>query len=371
MIQLAEPTLLLDKNKCLKNIEKIVEKAKIGNVSLRPHFKTHQSHEIGRWFRDFGVKKITASSLKMAEYFAKDGWDDITVAFPLNIHEIERINKLAENIVLNVLIVDAETVIAVAEKLKFPLNAFIEIDCGDHRTGIDPNDLAKIDRILIEIDKSQLINFKGFLTHAGHSYSAKGDKAEIAEIHEESLALITPLKARYADKYPDLIMSYGDTPTCSVMEDFGIVDEIRPGNLVFYDSVQCGVGSSLPEEIAVAMACPIVAKYPERNEIVIYGGAVHLSKDSAFLPDGKKFFGKVVNLTEKGWDTTETGAYLKSLSQEHGVIYAPADYLGNLKIGDFIGILPVHSCLTADLHSSYLTIEGERISKFRFYDQLD
>lgn len=369
MINLSEPTLLLDKNKCLKNIEKIVAKAKDSNVSLRPHFKTHQSHEIGRWFRNLGVEKITASSLKMAEYFAKDGWDDITVAFPLNIHEMERINNLAEKITLNVLIVDLETVIVLTEKLQFPLNAFIEIDCGDHRTGVYPNDLAKIDGILNEIEKSKLIKFKGFLTHAGHSYSAKGNKDEIAKIHEESLALITPLKAKYAEKYPHLIMSYGDTPTCSVMDDFGIVDEIRPGNLVFYDSVQCGVGSSLPEEIAVAMACPVVAKYPERNEIAIYGGAVHLSKDSAFLPDGTKFFGKVVNLTEKGWDSTETGAYLKSLSQEHGVIYAPNEYLESVKIGDFVGVLPVHSCLTADLHSEYLTLEGERISKFRFYDQ--
>lgn len=368
MIKLTEPTLLLDKVKCLKNIKRIVEKAKNSGVTLRPHFKTHQSQEIGRWFRNLGVEKITVSSLKMAEYFAEDGWQDITVAFPLNVHEIERINRLAEKIILNVLIVAPETVIALNEALKFPLNVFIEVDCGDHRTGLNVDDFAAIDQILEKIEKSQLITFKGFLTHGGHSYNAKGDKSEIAKIHNESLALITPLKVKYAEKYPDLIMSYGDTPTCTVMNDFGIVDEIRPGNLVFYDSVQCGVGSSTIEEIAVAVACPIVAKYPERNEIVIYGGAVHLSKDSAFLADGTKFFGKIVNLTENGWETSETGAYLKSLSQEHGVISAPAEYSETLKLGDFIGVLPIHSCLTADLHSSYLTLEGEKIDKFRFYN---
>ena len=65
------------------------------NVRLRPHFKTHQSRQIAGWFREAGINCITVSSLKMAEYFAADGWDDITVAFPVNVLEHERINRLA------------------------------------------------------------------------------------------------------------------------------------------------------------------------------------------------------------------------------------------------------------------------------------
>lgn len=368
MIHLIEPTLLLDKNKCLKNIEQIIRKAKKHNVSLRPHFKTHQSHEIGRWFRELGVEKITASSLKMAEYFAADGWQDITIAFPLNIHEIERINSLAEKIALNVLIVAPETVAELNKGLKFPLNVFIEVDCGDHRTGVRFDDFETIDRILAEISKSELITFKGFLTHAGHSYGIKADKNAVKKLHQESVGLVAPLREKYSQQFPDLIISYGDTPTCSLSENFDGIDEIRPGNLVFYDVTQSEIGSCRLEQIAVAMACPVVAKNPQRNEIVIYGGAVHLSKDSMFLADGKRSFGKVVNLTENGWETAETGAFLKSLSQEHGVIYAPKEYFESIKIGDFIGVLPIHSCLMADMNSKYLTLEGETINKFRFYD---
>ena len=29
-----------------------------------------------------------------------------------------------------------------------------------------------------------------------------------------------------------------------------------------------------------------------------------------------------------------------------------------IKVGDFIGILPIHSCLTADAMKGYLTLEG-------------
>lgn len=68
MFPLVEPTLLLDKQKCLSNIAMMIEKARKNNIIFRPHFKTHQSHEVGRWFRSFGVDKITVSSVKMAEY---------------------------------------------------------------------------------------------------------------------------------------------------------------------------------------------------------------------------------------------------------------------------------------------------------------
>lgn len=358
----------MDKAKCLKNIEQIVLKARKNNITLRPHFKTHQSHEIGRWFRELGVEKITASSLKMAEYFAADNWQDITVAFPVNVHEIERINLLAEKITLNLLVVAPETIEWLAAELKFPVNIFIEVDSGDHRTGLNPDDFETIDQILAEINRFDMLNFKGFLTHAGHSYGVRGDKKAIDEIYRESVDLVKPLRTQYSPQFPDLIISYGDTPTCSLMNNFEGIDEIRPGNLVFYDVVQTEIGSCTLDQIAVAVACPVVAKNPERNEIVIYGGGVHLSKDSMILSTGEKSFGKIVNLTEKGWETVETGAYLKSLSQEHGVISAPKEFLEKIKLGDFIGVLPIHSCLTADLNSSYLTLEGERISKFRFYE---
>ncbi|MBO8152692.1 MAG: hypothetical protein H0Z30_09405 [Candidatus Marinimicrobia bacterium] len=73
-MQIIEPTLLLDEKKCQENINFMVQKAKRSNVIFRPHFKTHQSIEVGRWFRAQGVDKITVSSLRMAKYLADSGW---------------------------------------------------------------------------------------------------------------------------------------------------------------------------------------------------------------------------------------------------------------------------------------------------------
>lgn len=363
MLNLTEPTLLIDKQKCIRNIQTIVEKAKRNNLILRPHFKTHQAHEVGRWFRKEGVTKITASSLEMAEYFSKDGWNDITVAFPVNVHEKERINRLAEKIKLNLLVVSPETVAWLAKEVKHPLNLFIEVDNGYHRTGVSPSDFNSIESILNEIKKHSNFRFAGFLGHAGHSYKAVGDKNKIMAIHNESIGLMTPLKEKYKSAYPDLILSTGDTPTCSLADSFPGMDEIRPGNLVFYDVTQETIGSCSIDQVAVAMACPVVATYPERNEVVVHGGGVHFSKDS-LTKNGTTSFGKVVNMDGNAWSSAETNMYVKSLSQEHGIIHAPKQQAEKIKVGDFLTILPVHSCMTVDAMRGYTTLEGERFSTY-------
>ena len=117
MKTILKPTLLLDKVRVIRNIERMVEKANTNHVRFRPHFKTHQSAIIGDWFRARGVESITVSSLDMAWYFAQCGWKDILVAFPVNILEIDKINALAADIHLHLLVESPETVQFLEEHL--------------------------------------------------------------------------------------------------------------------------------------------------------------------------------------------------------------------------------------------------------------
>jgi D-serine deaminase-like pyridoxal phosphate-dependent protein len=126
-------------------------------------------------------------------------------------------------------------------------------------------------------------------------------------------------------------------------------DEIRPGNFVFYDVMQYHIGSCLLDDIAVAVSCPVVSVYRDRNEIIIYGGAVHLSKEFIEADNGFKLFGYVVKFTKNGWSSPLPGTYVSSLSQEHGTVKMPEKFISKFKPGDVLGILPVHSCLTANL----------------------
>ncbi|MFR6382731.1 MAG: alanine racemase [Odoribacter splanchnicus] len=172
MIQVTEPTMVLNEEVCKSNIARMAAKAKAANVVFRPHFKTHQSREIGEWFRASGVDKITVSSLNMAMKFAEWGWNDITVAFPVNCLEHEKINALAAKIRLNLLLVHSEGARQLSECLKYPVGVYLGVDTGYHRDGVDAGNYEKIERIMNIVAPDVNIKFEGFLTHAGHTYNA-------------------------------------------------------------------------------------------------------------------------------------------------------------------------------------------------------
>lgn len=355
--KITRPSLILDEEKCRNNIRMMAKKAGLSRVSFRPHFKTHQSHTIGNWFREEGINAITVSSVTMARHFAAEGWDDITIAFPANIREAEEMKDISKHVTLNILISSPEHLDVIMNSYRFKAGCFFKVNTGMNRSGTEWDDREKFLRMIEETGKSKYLRIKGLLTHAGHTYKAQS-KTEILKIYSETLDKMKSVRSIF--DVDEAIISVGDTPSCSIVDDFTGVDEIRPGNFVFYDLTQCLLGSCDKDNVAVAVACPVVDKNDKRKEIIIYGGGVHLSKDKLVLPDGKSVFGLAVYLTGTGWTYPDKESWLRSISQEHGVISAEPDFYNDIKIGDIVGVIPVHSCMTADLLRVYHTT-GERI----------
>lgn len=351
------PKLLLDKEKCLRNMEKMAGKARRNSLSFRPHCKTHQSVEIASWFRDFDVNSLTVSSFHMARYFVKAGWDDILVAFPFHPGDLEKLVELSERCKLSIL-VDSPAALPFLNHIHSKIGFYIDIDTGYGRTGVKTENPDLIEQIIVKSSANLNLQFQGFYCHAGHSYKVRNQK-EGDEIHHKALADLGGLKRQFELYSPKVL--YGDTPSCSRQEDFGEIDEITPGNFVFYDLIQHALGACSLEEIAVAMECPVAGRYPAGERIVIHGGAVHFSKESLKLDDGA-IFGQLVQRTDQAWTTDERKKYLSSISQEHGILEHCGDLVRQLNIGDRLLFLPVHSCLTANLMRGYQSLDGKEIS---------
>ncbi|MFU8860039.1 MAG: alanine racemase [Cyclonatronaceae bacterium] len=341
------PTLLINESVCRSNIKSMQGKADQFGVQLIPHFKTHQSAGVGCWFRDAGTKAITVSSLSMATFFAAHGWDDITVAFPVNIRESDTINALAASIRLRIFILSAETASHLSNVLTHPVEYYIEIDTGYHRTGVPHDNHTLIGSVMHAASKSRNLKFAGFYTHDGNTYDVWGREA-IMNIHRGTREKLEALRAKYAPEHPGLRISMGDTPGCSVTGDLSGLDEIRPGNYVYYDVTQTVIGSCAYDQIGTALAAPVVARHESRLELVIYGGGVHFSKDSVAM-NGKTIYGLPVHILKNGWSAPAEGCYIRKLSQEHGILKVTRSVFDRYKVGDVIGILPVHSCMTMDL----------------------
>jgi D-serine deaminase-like pyridoxal phosphate-dependent protein len=362
-----KPTLLLDRSRVLVNIDAMARKAATHGIRFRPHFKTHQSAGIGDWFRSVGVDAITVSSVAMATYFADHGWRDITIAFPVNLREIDQIDALAGRIDLH-LLADAPVAIDfLSASLTHGANLWIEVDSGYRRSGVAWDDEQTLDALADSLSRAGRLHLRGVLAHAGNTYGARS-LAEVRAIHDETVARMAHARALLQTMTGDaaLEISIGDTPACSMLDSLPGVDEMRPGNFVFYDLMQLQIGACAEADIGVAVACPVVAKYPARRELVLYGGAIHLSKDALARPDGGADFGHVALFGPDGWGPSLPGVHLRSLSQEHGIVAVDsgvwAEVDRSVNIGDLVAVLPVHSCLTANLLRRYQTLDGEVIA---------
>lgn len=334
-------------------------KAKENDVQLIPHFKTHQSAEVGVWFKREGVEAVTVTSVKMAKYFAWNGWDDITIAFPVNVLEIDEIKELASHVRLKIFVNNQEAAHFLLQQLEQQVNFYIEVDVGDHRSGLEADNFEAISEIL-QITKETKLVFNGFYTHGGHTYNARSI-ADLEKIHQSTLQKLRALKSHFRDIYPNLELALGDTPSCSLMEDFDGIDSIHPGNFVYYDLVQHQIGSNTIEEIAICLAVPVVSVHGKRQEVVVHGGWVHQGKDSLTELDGCVHYGLVVKITENGWTAPIPGAKVVKLSQEHSVIKLPAPMAPEIRPGALLGILPVHACATAVMMGEFYTLEGEKL----------
>ncbi len=351
------PSLFLDKTKCLTNIEKMAGKTRQHQLSFRPHCKTHQSAEIANWFRDVGVCKITVSSLRMARYFADHGWKDILVAFPFSPLEIEVLNQLAEKCKISILLDNCETLLFL-KQVRHQVEFYIDIDTGYGRTGVKSDDLQKVGEIIQGSLGNRHLKFAGFYCHAGHSYKTTTQQERL-KIHQKAIKDLQTLKKQFSQHAPKAV--YGDTPNCSTQNDFEGIDEITPGNFVFFDLMQRHIGSCITEEIAVAMSCPIAGKYPEGKRLLVHGGAIHFSKEFLKIDD-KAVFGEIAEPTNNGWCASSVPVHLNSISQEHGILENCGEFYDRAKIGDTILILPPHSCLTANLMKEFRTMEGKIIT---------
>ena len=244
-----------------------------------------------------------------------------------------------------------------------PVDLWIKIDAGYHRTGLPWDQPDAVLSVIHAIQAEPHLHLCGLLTHSGNTYGGGGTDRILSTFRSGVEHLNTLRKQLTQSGISGLQVSVGDTPGCTLGSDFRLADEIRPGNFVFFDAMQAAQGVCSWEDIAVTVACPVVALHPERNTAILYGGAIHLNKDF-FEQNGERCYGWIGLPTVQGWSAPLEGASLISLSQEHGVARLLPEHLAQLKVGDLVCIYPAHSCLAVSALGGYTTLKGEQITTF-------
>lgn len=358
---ISKPTLVVDEARCRANISFMALKARRLGLVLRPHFKTHQSHAIGEWFRDEGISSIAVSSVEMALYFNRKKWKDITLAIPVNPREAAIFFALNRMVRLNLVVVDPAALDPLLPFLTEQIpGIFIKVDSGYGRAGIDALDAETLVKTARALSNNPKVQYRGILAHDGHAYQARSYD-DIERVRSNSNHRLAQAKAALEMAGFPTMVSAGDTPTCTRSDNWQGVDEIRPGNFAFYDVQQWVAGNCGCGQLATAVYCPVISVAPDEGRAVIYGGAVHFSKDFA-VEEGHTIYGAGFHAVdgEAPWPESDGGLpfRLTGLSQEHGVITGSPAAMALLKPGDLVALHPAHACLTMRQYSRFFTTDG-------------
>jgi D-serine deaminase-like pyridoxal phosphate-dependent protein len=349
---LPTPALILDRSKLIRNLERMRTAVAGHNVTLRPHLKTAKSVEVARLATAGGSGAITVSTIAEAEYFAAHGFHDILLGVSITPDKLQRLAPLISQGAKVTVVTDRADVAAAVVRAGLP--ALIEIDSGERRSGVLPDDPE-----LLAIAQALGTSLAGVLTHAGHSYLGHSaeDFARIAE-QERSAVVVAAERLRSAG-HTVATVSVGSTPTALYAEHLDGVTEVRAGVYMFGDLFQAAIGSCGRDDIAVTVLSSVIGHRRDEGLLLLDAGALALSKDrSTANTHLDEAFGVV-------WDIDGQPRYgiarVERVYQEHGIAACQGDWpWDELPIDTRVRIAPNHACITSAAYDRYHVVDGGR-----------
>jgi D-serine deaminase-like pyridoxal phosphate-dependent protein len=364
ILALETPRLLLDRDRLQANCARMLARTTALGVRLRPHLKTAKSLDVARLATETHNPAITVSTLKEAEWFAHGGFRDILLAagvVPQKFPHAARIQRETgcDLILVTDALAVAQAAAAFATANGVTLSFLIEIDCGEHRSGLPPADpgVVALARTIAACPKLRL---RGVMTHAGHSY-ATNDPREVAAIASiERDAAVSAAAAIGAAGLACEIVSIGSTPTVLHADHLDGVTEARAGIYMVFDLAQLSRNMCRVDDIAVSVLAAVIGHNRAGRAIILDAGALALSKDigaNKYLPGaGYGWVCDTRTLNRLG------NLAVASVHQEHGTIAVDDDaWFERLPVGSLVRILPNHACMTCAAYEAFEVVQGEAV----------
>ncbi|KAK4690911.1 D-serine ammonia-lyase, partial [Lecanoromycetidae sp. Uapishka_2] len=411
--EVSTPAAVLDRAVVGRNCQQMLKACKALNVGFRPHVKTHKTTEVTLLQLGEGVQdvKILVSTIAEAEHlsstlheFHRQGKSvNVLYGVPLPPSQVQRLADL-RNLIgpysISV-IIDHPAQLQVSTTFKeatgAPLQAFVKVDTGYHRAGLDYTTKSFGD-LIKEILQLQI---DGFVVLAGF-YSHDDDGLHAHGLH--------------GDSQPRYILSVGATPTATSVENMrfegaptsqeGLFNEakaliyevnqhyaleLHAGVYPILDMQQLATHASpsaapsnpaistdsslkiSTADLALTILAEVISIYDERHspeggvvpEALVAAGTLALGHDAC---KSYKGWGIVSNWGMKRADQIEqnqegrSGWQVGRISQEHGILTEDTMISGTftlpLTIGQKIRIWPNHACIAGAGYGWYLVVDS-------------
>ena len=336
------PSLLVDADRVVSNVQKMVAMVGGDPSRLRPHVKTHKMSRVIELQLAAGIDKFKAATIAEAEMVAKAGGKDVLIAYQMVGPNVERLANLIDRYPQTkfaTLVDHSEGVAAISDRFRdraTPAAVMIDVDAGMHRTGIAIG--PALDQLRDQIESTSGVRYAGLHVYDGHLH-----QPSLEQRQGEAEAIIAAVR-QYDRGRPSPIIVGGGSPTFASWAQ-STTWECSPGTTVFWD---IGYGTSYPDlefSVAIALLTRVIGKPGD---------------DRICLDLGYKSVAAEMPLERRVLLPSIPDAVLLGQSEEHLVVgTGQAD---SMSLGQVVLAFPRHVCPTIALHGFATVVCGGKVT---------
>ena len=345
--ELSTPALLLDAETFESNIRLMADAAARAGKRLRPHAKAHKCIEIAKRQIRAGAVGVCVATVDEADLMVSAGVNGVLLTSPIaHRAKCERIAHLAGVAPDLTVVVDHADQVQLysdaADRAGVILNVLVDLDVGDHRTGVAPGERAW--QLTKRIVAKRSLVFKGLQAYSVRASHMDDSKARA----EYSLNAL-----RGAHETQVLLASHGvETPlitggsTGSYAADCALpyVTELQAGSYVLMDVAYGRIGGLNFGNALTVAADVISANYPDR--VTVDAGFKAFATDRPFGPVVQGF----------------PGARYEWAGDEFGYVFLDRAAHG-IRLGDRLRFIPPHCDPTVNLYDRIHLCRGENVEE--------
>lgn len=353
--ELCTPSTLVDLEKLKRNIRDVQEACIRHGKRLVPMTKTHKSSFVAQLQLEADADGLLVGTILEAEQLAGLKLKSITFAYPfIGEHNLRRMLSVGQRVPIVVSLDDPETArqydaFCAAQGVIW--DYLLIVDVGLHRFGVEPAQAGEVVQAIAQ--NCRHLRFTGISTHPGHVYAASTAE-QAATVGEEEIALLRQARDAVVNAgFACDTVASGSTPTLAAEIESSVITVVRPGNYVFFDTIQTLYGAE-QSRCALTVLASVIGKRGEKRWMIDAGSKCLGLDKGAHGNSAVKGYGTVAGRPE---------LTIVSLSEEVGIV--ESEQPAGLCIGDRIEIIPNHSCSAANMTSrAVLCVEDEVVGYY-------
>ena len=341
--EVPSPALLVYPERVEGNVQRMIAMA--GGVErLRPHMKTHKMPEMIRLQLARGITKFKCATIAEAEMTAACGAKDVLLAYqpagPNAIRALQLVQQYPQTSFAT--LADDEGALRqlseVCARSNATLPVLLDVDCGQHRCGVEAGPAAiALYRL---IDSLPGLKAGGLHAYDGHIHDT--DMPVRTRNCEVAFAPVIKLREELRSSglaVPRVVA--GGTPTFPLHAKRAEV-ECSPGTCVFWDFGYADMLPDLDFLVAALVLTRVISK-PGGNRLCLDLGHKAIASEN---PQPRV---RLLGLEDLQFVTH---------SEEHLVVETPR--AGEFKVGAALYGIPRHICPTVALHSEAVIVRAGR-----------